>query len=170
MDLMQGLITRRSVRTFLPGEKPSKQEITDILKAAMYAPSAMNKQPWSFIVVDNPDMLEKIAMIHPYAAFTKESGTAIILCGNRADSYEEYWKVDPLLAGQNILLAAHGMGLGACWCGVYPDESRMQTFAKLFKMPENVLPMAVIVVGVPAHPVTTPPERYESRKIHFNQW
>ena len=165
MDLMQGILTRRSVRSYRAQEKISKQELTDLLKAAMQAPSAMNKQPWSFVVVDKPDMLEKIQSIHPYAAFAKEAGTAIVICANRADSYEEYWKVDPLLAGQNVLLAAHGMGLG-----VYPDEARMQTFAKLLNLPQNVLPMALITVGIPAHPVGAPAERYDSKKVHFNQW
>ncbi len=170
MDLMQGILTRRSVRSYRAQEKISKQELTDLLKAAMQAPSAMNKQPWSFVVIDKPDVLDKIQSIHPYAAFAKEAGTAIVICANRADSYEAYWKVDPLLAGQNVLLAAHGMGLGACWCGVYPDETRMLTFAKLLNLPENILPMALITVGIPAHPVGAPAERYDSKKVHFNQW
>ncbi len=170
MDLLQGLLTRRSIRSYQSHEKISKEELVDLLKAAMQAPSAMNKQPWSFVVVDSPDILEKIEKLHPYAAFVKDAGTAIIVCGNRADSYEEYWKVDPLLAGQNLLLAAHGMGLGACWCGIYPDEARTQTFIKLLGLPENVIPMALIVVGIPSVPFVAPTSRYDTKKVHFNKW
>lgn len=170
MDLMQGLMTRRSVRSYRKGEKISKQELTDLLKAGMQAPSAMNKQPWAFVVVDKEDMLAQIQTVHPYAAFAAEAGTAIVVCANRRDCYEEYWKVDPMLAAQNILLAAHGMGLGACWCGVYPDATRMQTFAKMLNLPEHILPMALIIVGVPATPVGEPAGRYDSKKVHFNQW
>ncbi len=170
MELIQGILTRRSVRNYIAQEKISKKDMERLFQAAMQAPSAMNKQPWSFIVVDDSEILAKIEKLHPYAAFVKEAGTAVIVCGNRADCFEEYWKVDPLLAGQNLLLAAHALGLGACWCGVYPDKTRMQNFSKLFHLPQNILPMALIAIGIPSRPIGAPTKRYDPQKVHFNQW
>lgn len=171
MNTITDILTRRSVRAYQTQKNAvSKEKIDEILKAAMYAPSAMNKQPWAFFVVDDPALLAKIQEVHPYAGFLTEAGQAIIVCGDKAACYEDYWKVDPLLAGQNILLAAHALGFGTCWCGVYPNQARMRTFQKLLNLPEHIEPLALIALGLAKKEGTEPPQRFDAKKIHRNVW
>ena len=82
MKLLEGLLTRRSVRVYDPNQKVDSQTLGQILNAAMHAPSAMNKQPWHFVVVDKPAILQQMMDSHPYASFLKEAGTAIVLCAD----------------------------------------------------------------------------------------
>lgn len=170
MELLEGLLTRRSVRLYDPNQKVDSVLIGQILNAAMHAPSAMNKQPWHFIVVDKPAMLQKLEDIHPYAAFLKDAGTAIVLCVDEKQAYDGFGPTDACLAGQNILLAAHGLGLGTCWCGVYPEEKKMCDFAQVLNLPKGVSPIALIALGYPAETPKQPENRYQSSKIHANTW
>jgi nitroreductase len=80
-----------------------------------------------------------------------------------------YWVVDCAAAVQNLLLAAHALGLGAVWTGVYPETERMTKFAQLLKLPENVVPHSLIVLGYPAE--TLPREdRYKGERVHRDGW
>ena len=170
MKLLEGLLTRRSVRVYDPNQKVDSQTLGQILNAAMHAPSAMNKQPWHFVVVDKPATLQQMMDSHPYASFLKEAGTAIVLCADLNEAYKDYAPVDACLAGQNLMLAAHGLGLGTCWCGVYPEEERMTAFSEILKLPEHILPIALIALGYPAEEPQQPTNRYQADKIHTNTW
>lgn len=170
MELLEGLLTRRSVRVYDPNQKVDSETLNKILNVAMHAPSAMNRQPWHFIVIDKPAVLQKMMSIHPYASFLKDAGTAVVLCADLNEAYGDYAPVDACLAGQNLMLAAHGFGLGTCWCGVYPEKDRMKSFAEVLKLPEHVLPMALIALGYPAEEPAQPTNRYCSEKIHTNTW
>jgi nitroreductase len=72
-------------------------------------------------------------------------------------------------AAQNLLLAAHALGLGAVWTAVYPDADRMLGFANLFSLPGTVIPFALVTVG---HPAARPPpvDRYSEDRVHYNGW
>ena len=83
MFLEAGLLTRRSVRQFEKDREIPQSDIDDILKIAMYAPSARNTQPWEFVVVKDKKMRDKIAEVHPYAKFLKDASLAIVVCGIR---------------------------------------------------------------------------------------
>ncbi len=117
MEVIEAILTRRSIRKY-SREKITDNQIEIILKAAMYAPSAMNQQPWHFIVIDNREKLNRIMEVHPYSNMLKEAGLAILVCGDeRLQLSKGYWVVDCGAATQNLLLAAHGIGLGAVWLG-----------------------------------------------------
>lgn len=112
MDLIEGILTRRSIRKYKQGQV-SQNQINTILKAGMYAPSARNQQPWHFIVITDRDILNQIMQVHPYAGMLSEAQLAILVCGDKTlELSKDYWVVDCSAATQNILLAAHGIGLG----------------------------------------------------------
>lgn len=169
MDFKEGLLTRRSIRNFKKGPI-SKEVIEDMLKIAMYAPSAKNKQPWEFIVVDDKDILHQIKENHPYAKYIEEAGHALLVCGRSDDEYMKGSHIiDCSAAVENFLLACHEKGLGACWCGVYPDENLVEFFAKTFNLPENIVPFTMVVFGHPdGSEVRQPSTRFKQERIHYN--
>lgn len=171
MFLEAGLLTRRSVRKFESGREISRQDIDDILKIAMYAPSGHNNQPWEFVVVEDKAVQQKLIEIHPYAAFLKDASLAIVVCGNTREEYQPgFWIVDTAAATENLLLACHGRGLGACWCGVYPNEARMKAVAEVLGLPDYIKPNALVVVGYPAQQPPMPRDRFKPEKIHYDKY
>ena len=171
MFLEAGLLTRRSVRKFESGKEISRQDIDDILKIAMYAPSGHNNQPWEFVVVNDKNMFGKIAELHPYAGFIEDASLAVFVCGNLNEQHApDYWVGDTAAASENLLLACHAKGLGACWCGVYPQEDRVEKFKKLLGLPEYITPLNLIVIGYPDFQPSQPNDRFKPNKVHYNHW
>ena len=122
METIEAILTRRSVRDFKT-DPVSKEDLMDLLKAGMQAPSARNKQPWHFIVIDDPDVLHAIPEFHPYSKMLLQAPLAILVCSDRSlESKRASWLQDCSAATQNILLAAHAKGLGAVWLGIFPDS------------------------------------------------
>jgi len=145
---LENILTRRSIRKYT--DKPiSEEDILDILKTAMAAPSARNLQPWEFIVIDNREILDKIPDIQPYTKMILQAPLAFVVCGNAKVS-ENYWVQDCSAATQNLLLAIHAKGLGAVWCGLYPNKERVDGIKKLLNLPENIIPLNIIPAGYPA--------------------
>ncbi len=171
MDLEEGLLTRRSVRQFQSGKKISKQNLEDMLRAAMYAPSARNCQPWEFLVINDKNIFQEIMAIHPYCSFLADADLAVIVCGNLSEQCDDnYWIGDCAAATENLLLSVHAQDLGACWCGIYPVEERVKAFIKLFDLPKNIMPFALVVIGHPLQPAKQPKDRYNPEKVHYNGW
>lgn len=171
MFLEAGLLTRRSVRQFEANKKISRQDMEDVLKIAMYAPSDCNKQPWEFVVVDDDNLKKEIVKIHPHASFLKDASAAIVVCGDENKECDKgFWPVDCSAATENLLLALHGRGLGGCWCAIYPHEDRMKQFQALLDLPKNIKPLALIVAGYPAKVPAQPQDRFDINKVHYNQW
>ncbi|MCD4673901.1 MAG: nitroreductase family protein [Anaerolineaceae bacterium] len=169
METIKAILTRRSVRHFT-ADPISPEEQDTLLRAAMHAPSANNQQPWQFIVIDDRQILTGLTEIHPYAGSLLESPIGILVCGdlNLAKS-KDYWVQDCSAATQNLLVAAHGLGLGAVWLGVYPRQARYEAIQKFLKLPDMVIPFALIAVGHPANPLPTA-NRYLAERIHLNKW
>ncbi len=169
MDALEAIYTRRSVRKYT--DKALTQEEIDILmKAAMQAPSAGNGQPWEFVIITNKEAREKIAAMNVYANMAKDAPMTILVCGNLSRTkMPQYWQQDCSAVVQNIMLAAHAIGLGTVWTGIYPEEDRVAGFSKTFNLPENVLPLGAIVVGHPAND-TPQVDRYDESRIHFEKY
>lgn len=169
METIQALLTRRSVRRYT-SEPVTAEEQETILKAAMYAPSANNQQPWQFIVIDEREKLNKLTELHPYAKSLLEAPLAVLICGDLDQVKSEgYWVQDCSAATQNLLLAAHGLGLGTVWLGVYPREARYKAIQEYLGLPETVIPFALIAVGHPAKPLPDA-DRYKAERVHKNGW
>ena len=163
------ILNRRSIRRYTD-KKIENEKIDMLLTAAMYAPSAVNKQPWHFIVINDPDTMIKITRIHPHAAMLKGASHAILICGDENLQHADgYWMVDCGAATENMLLAAHAMGLGGCWIGIQPRKEREVAFSRLFSLPGHVKPFALVSLGYPAE-VKSRPERFLHQRIHHNIW
>ncbi len=172
MDVFEAIHTRRSIRKY--EDRPiSAEHVDQILAAAMAAPSARNGQPWQFVVIDERALLDSCAEICPNAAMIRGAPAAVLVCGDLdLEGSEGYWPVDCSAAVENMLLAAVGLGLGACWCGVYPRPRRMDGLRTLFDLPERVVPHSLVVLGHPAEPSARKDrkDRYRPDRVHRNRW
>jgi nitroreductase len=169
MQTIEAILSRRSIRKFTP-EIPSDTQIIEVLKAAMYAPSARNQQLWSFIVISDRTLLNELSAISPSLALLEYAPMAIAVCGDlRLAKSPDYWQTDCAAATQNILLAAHELGLGTVWMGVFPRENRVIPISKLLEIPENVFPFSLIAIGTPAEQPTQP-ERFLPERIFKEKW
>ncbi|MCL1806383.1 MAG: nitroreductase family protein [Oscillospiraceae bacterium] len=165
----EAINTRRSVRKYKADQPITKEQLDRLLHAAMLAPSACNSRPWEFIAVTKREVLDEIARVHPYAKMCATATAAIIVVAlpQKGESKPEgYFPQDCGAATQNVLLEAAVMGLGTCWCGVYPREARMAEMAELFGIRQPKLPFCVIAVGVPDE---TPAQRgfFEEDKVRY---
>lgn len=166
---MNGVFERRSIRKYTD-EMVSEGEIKRLLMAAMSAPSAVNQQPWQFIVIDNKGIMSAIADIHPYANMLREAKYAIVVCGDlEKASHKQFWVQDCSAATENILVAAHEMGLGSVWVGLYPEEERVQPIQKILELPEYIIPLCILPIGRPGEK-KEPANRYDENKVHRNKW
>ena len=141
---------RRSIRKYNSGVPVTREQLNRLMEAAMLAPSACNSRPWEFIAITKREVLDKIAEIHPFASSFKTATAAIIVVADPPSGRPEgYFPQCCGAATQNILLEAASMGLGSCWCGLYPREERMEDFRKIFNIPQSKIPFCVIAIGSP---------------------
>lgn len=171
-EAIDNIMTRVSVREFT-GEKISAEQIDTLLRAAMAAPSAINRQPWAFIVVTDETIIAQLGEALPYSRCSNHPACAIIPCGDLSKAIEgemgAFWINDVSAATENLLLAAHAMGLGAVWTGLHPDMKRATMVQQLLGLPEHIIPLCVVPVGVPAeHPAIK--DKYIPENIHYNKW
>ena len=167
MTVIDAISKRRSIRKFKSGETVTDEQIKIMLEAAMLAPSACNTRPWEFIVVKDKDKLEQIKKTHPYTGMLETASVAIIICALpdvQKDIASDYYPQDCGAATQNILLQAAELGLGTCWCGVYPKEERIAEIRNIFDM--KSLPFNVIAIGVPDED-PAPRGFYDESKIKY---
>lgn len=169
MEVQEALLNRRSIRKY-KDQKLSKENLDKILKAAMYSPSAMNLQAWQFIVIDDRQMLVETIKSIPYAEMLRQSAAAIIVCGDSSVEKNESWLLQNCSAAiQNILLSAHGLGIGSCWIAIHGMDDVYKNIKAQFKLPENIVPVSLISLGYPDEFVEAE-ERFKEEKIHFNKW
>ncbi len=169
MDTLDAIMTRRSVREYT--DRPvARETVRRLLAAAMQAPYAGGEEPWHFVVIDDPHILGSIPAVSPYAEVRPPAPAAILVClDHRILENRDFSAQGCAAATENLLLAAHALGLGAVWTAVYPDADRMLGFANLFSLPGAVMPFALVTVGYPA--ARPPPEdRYREDRVHRNGW
>ena len=168
MDFIFG---RRSIRVYSPGEV-SEAVVTKLLEAAMAAPSAMTKDPWRFVVVRDRPTLANLAALHPGAAMLSTAALAIVACGDLEVAFESnisYLLQDCSAAIENLLLAAHAQGLGACWVGIHPGQPLIKRVKEWLALPGSVVPVAVISLGQPGEQ-QPPRTRYNAAYVHREKW
>lgn len=169
MEVQEAILTRRSIRKYT-GSPVKDEQIGALLRAAMYAPSARNQQPWHFVVIRDRELMNSIPSFHINAKMIADAAAGILVCADiQLEQSVGYWIQDVAAATQNILLSAHGMGLGAVWLGVYPREERMNGMKKLLHLPEHIIPFSLISIGYPAE-IPVQPERHLPERIHTNKW
>jgi nitroreductase len=171
MSTLEVIHNRKSVRNFT-GEAVSKQDLETILKAGMAAPTAVNRQPWAFVVVTEPNELRALAKGLPYAKMLGKAGAAIIVCvvpKKAFDGKPEFAVIDGTLASENILLAVEALGLGAVWTAVYPEPEREEMVRRTLSIPADIIPLNVIPVGHPTGE-DRPKEKYRAENVHWEKW
>ena len=169
--VLDNIATRASVRQFT--DQPVDRTTLDaIVRAGMAAPSAMNLQPWGFVVVTERSVLDSLESVHPHANL-KTAAAAIIVCGDlekaAQGSGREYWIQDCSAATENILLAAHALGLGAVWCGVYPNPNRIPDVTRVLGLPEGIIPLNIVTMGYPASD-PQPKDKWKPENVHYQCW
>lgn len=172
-DVLSAISSRKSVRKFDPLKKVDDAAVEKILRAGMAAPSAMDRRPWEFVVVRDPQQLARLAEKLPYSRVGNGAQLAIVVCGSLDNGLpgrsKEYWIHDCSAASMNILLAAHGLGLGAVWTGVYPGEDRIAAVREILAIPEGYMPLNVIPVGYPAESPAVK-DKWNPAKVHGDRW
>jgi nitroreductase len=169
MDTIEAIMTRRSVRKYTRNRVPA-EAVEQLLRAGMAAPSAANEQPWHFVVITERKTLVQVPTFHPHAHMLKEAALAILVC---SDTDLELSKgrgvLDCSAATQNILLAAHDMGLGAVWVGIFPVEERMNGMRKLLNMPTRIVPISLVSIGY-SDEGPRMEDRFKPERVHHEHW
>ena len=168
---IDNILTRVSVRQFT-GEPISQQQIDTLLHCAMAAPSALNKQPWAFIVITDAALLQRIGNEMPNSRCQNNPACAFVPCGDLTKAIPdlpEFWINDVSAATENLLLAAHAMGLGAVWTGVHPSAERVAQLQGILGLPEHIVPLCIVPVGYPAETPAVK-HKYTTSNIHYNGW
>ncbi len=167
----ESIMTRTSVRNYT--DVPVSEELVEkLLRAGMSAPTAGNKQPWELVVVTEREVLDAIPPIIKGARMAAKSQLAIVVLGTPANALmPDYWVQDCSAVTQNILLAAHGFGLGAVWCGAYPENGtgRVEAMSKLLNLPEGTFALSVIVIGHPNQEQVVK-DKWKEEKVHYNRY
>ncbi|ONI45722.1 nitroreductase [Candidatus Epulonipiscioides gigas] len=165
---MNAIFSRRSVRQFLDKEI-EQEKIVQILKAAMQAPSAYNQQAWEFVVVSGRENLEKLKKFSPYTMPLNTATLAVVVvCPKDTLKVPGMWEQDLGAATQNLMLEACDIGLGSVWLGVAPEQDRIEFLQKLYDLPENKVPYAVVALGYPTQQDANKfVDRYDETKITY---
>jgi nitroreductase len=169
MDVLEAIFTRRSIRKYT-GVKISEDELHTILRAGFYAPSAKDKRPWHFIVVRDHEKLVSIADGLTYGKMIPHADCVIVVCGSKSIHNKVGYLVEDCSASiQNMLLAVHGLGLGAVWCGLYPVPARTRHLSQILELPPEIVPVGLIALGNKNEERQTP-ERFDPSRVHFDRW
>ena len=177
-EIITTIMTRASVRRFTE-EPVSDSDLQTLLQAAMAAPSAMDYAPWHFVVIRDAAIKQELKAKLPFAKMITDSCTAIVVCGDSSlydrvsqrdgEDNTLYWVEDCSAASENLLLAAHALGLGAVWTGIFPLQSRITLLQRLLQLPERILPLNLIIVGHPLTPAKHK-DKWDSTKVHYNHF
>ena len=174
------IMSRKSVRSYTEEAIPA-EKVEVLLKAAMAAPTAMNVQPWRFVVVTDQEVKDKLA--GPRGGMIAKAPLVIVVCGETtfmrkpwgqpdAEPVEMeniFWYEDCAAATENLLLAAEALGLGAVWTAGYPAADRMQPAIDALELPDNVKPFCIIPIGYPAGD-DQPKDKWKPENIHYDKW
>jgi nitroreductase len=169
MDLFEVILTWRSVRTFTD-EAIAEEALDKVVRSAMAAANSGNQQPWRFIVIDDPALRDRICELEIERGGYYRSPQLIVVCGDIGSmKWKMHWLADCAAAIQNLLLAAHGIGLGAVWQELYPYHKRVAAVREMLGIPDSVYPMAVVSIGYPID-VPEPEDRYDPAKVMRDHW
>lgn len=161
---MDVIFSRKSVRHYTE-QAVEADKLLALVKAGMAAPTAMNRQPWSFIIVTNMTSVAPISD-KPGLMMLQKAKAAILVLGKKD---EKFWQQDCSAATENILLAAEAMGLGAVWCAGYPLTDRTDSYKALFNYSDEYEVLSLISIGYPTGE-EEPKDKYKEEKIHWNRW
>ena len=167
--VLENIYSRKSVRSYTD-EPVSPEQVENMLKAAMAAPSGMNMQPWRFVVVTEQAVKQKMAI--GFNKMIAKAPVVIVICGkvtNKLGGSNHNWTADCAAATENLLLAAESMGLGAVWTACYPYDDRMGPAIEALGLPDDIKPYCIIPVGHPAGN-EKPKDKWKPENVHYEKW
>ena len=170
--VINNILTRTSIRKFK--QQPVEQEkVETLLRAAMAAPTAVNKQPWHFVVVTDKEVLNQLAGQGRRGDMLRHAPLAVVVCGDMTKTVEgkgqEFWIQDTSAATENLLLAAHSLGLGAVWTAQWPMDERYKQTQQVLAMPETIVPLCTIIIGYPDES-PAPKDKWKPTNISYNTY
>ena len=173
MDAIQNIKSRISVRQFSQKDI-SQEDLQTILEAGMAGPSCVNSRDWSFIVVRDKEMLNKMADANGRPAQPlRGAQVGILVCGDLERAFQgapDYWVVDGSIAAQNMILAANALGIGSVWLGTWPQMDRVKAQSALFGLPETQVPHSIIAFGYPLEDSCKEKLLWEEDRVHYETW
>jgi nitroreductase len=165
---------RRSIRKFQK-QALGPEIIAQLVEAGLRAPSSRDLNPWEFIVIDEPVMLEKLSRCKPHgSSFLGNAPLGIVVCADPGRS--DVWVEDTSIAITYIQLLAESIGLGSCWIQVRErTHDQSQTAEEYIKetlhMPGHLKVEAIIAIGYPAEKLRPhPKEELQFEKVSYNQY
>lgn len=170
-DALTAILTRRSIRDYTAHPVP-EELIKLLLEAGQAAPSAFGERSTEFVVINDRKILDEIFKLNSKALQLKKASTAIVVCGNQTKEKNKgqgYWVLDGATASENILIAAHALGLGAVWTAIYPYQDRIPKVQQILSLPAEVIPLNIIPVGYPAEKKVRE-KLYDASRVHTNKW
>ena len=166
-DTLAIIKNRRSIRRFTD-QAVDKETITLLLEAAMAAPSAMNAQPWEFVVITEKETMDKFRSALMFAKMNAPAAICVLGSSRmqKGKAGDKFWVQDCSAATENILLAATALGLGSVWVGVHPVALFTRQVKRILNLPEGVTPLNLVYIGYPAEQ-KTPRTQYEESRVHW---
>ena len=168
------LRTRRSIRKY---EKKAidKRSLEIIKEALLRCPSSRDIHPWTFIFVDDPDLLKRLAGAKEHGSnFLKDAALGIVVCGDEAMS--DVWVEDCTITSIVVQLTAHSLGVGSCWIQIRNrthsnGKTAEEYIRELLDIPKNLKVESIISIGFPAETkAAVPAEKLDYGKIHYNRY
>lgn len=173
MNTIEAIRSRVSVRQYSDREI-SEEALRTILEAGMSGPSCVNARDWSFVVVRDPETLNKMADANGRPAEPlRTAKVGILVCGDLERAFHrapDYWVVDGSIAAQNMILAAYAMGIGSVWLGTWPQMDRVRAQSELFGLPETQVPHSIIAFGYPREASNKEKRIWEEDCVHYEKW
>jgi nitroreductase len=165
LSCIESMLNRRSIRKYkedlIPGDVKER-----ILEAGRRSPSAVNRQPWHFLVVDDPTVKEKI-ITGPYCGFIRDSDFTIVGVCLPTDAVTRRWGiVDVVIAMQSMSLAAEVQGVGSCWIGDFKEAE----IKEALNIPEEAQVVALMSFGIPDEKPQLRPKKPAEEIFHHNAW
>ncbi len=171
---LECIMTRVSVRDY-SDKQVDDSTVNKILRAGMAAPTAANQQPWQFVVVTQQNLKDSITAAFEFTKMVEHCSFAVVVCGDMNNLFKDdvpeggFWVEDCSAASENMLLAAHALGVGSVWCGIYPLKDREEKLREILNIPSSLTPLNVIAFGYPAQPAP-PKNKWNPEKIHYNTY
>lgn len=166
-EVINNILARRSIRKYKDVPVP-REMLETLLQAAMAAPTAMNAQPWEFVVITDPKTLEELRGNLMFAKM--KAPAAICVLGSErlmlGKAGIKFWIQDCSAATENILLAATSIGLGSVWVGIHPVMLFERTVKQILNLPAGVTPLNLIYIGYPDE-TKEPRTQYDEKRVHW---
>jgi len=164
MDVLEAIRSRRSIRKYKPESIP-EEKLNTILEAARLAPSAANRQPWRFVVVQSVDQKKALAEAANNQTFLSNAAVIVAAVGDSGLSAKWHEK-DTMIALEHMVLAATALGYGTCWIGAFDEEA----VKSLLKIPERMKVVALLPIGTPDESPAPRPRREFSETFFKEEW